>query len=189
MNSFNADHGLVAVSSFTSSLICTHRDLQCWLSPRPFVAYCRYPAFALSSFNASAIMQAPINANIPLRFAVSRSPQRCQQSVLVGIGFVPVTRAVNNTNPWTGLGSACLADAPAGATNVAAAGRKLASNVVSDDIVSIQRAEIKAVYEEACVRGWYVVTVQAPEAAGCYYFVLRLADASRQIMVLRVTDK
>jgi hypothetical protein len=136
-------------------------------------------------------MQAPSNAAIPLRFAVSRNPQQCQQAVLVGIGFVVVTRSVNNTNPWTGLGSACLAGAPAGnaASNVSAAGRKLMSNVDADDLVSIQGAEIKAVYEQTCARGWYTVNVQAPEAAGCYYFVLRLADGSRQIMVRRATAK
>jgi hypothetical protein len=139
----------------------------------------------------SVIMQAAINEDIPLRFAVSCNPQRCQQSVLVGIGFVPATSVVNNTNPWTGLGSACLAGAPAGnvASEVSASGRKLMSNVVSDQLVSIQRAEIKAAYDQTCVRGWSAVNVQAPEEAGCYYFALRLADASRQIMVLRVTAK
>jgi hypothetical protein len=136
-------------------------------------------------------MQAAPNANILLRYNLAFLAARCSQAALIGIGFVPVTNSVDNTNPWTGLGSACLAGAPAGseASEVAAAGRQLMSNVDLNDLVSTQAAEINAVYNQTCVKGVYAVTVQAPEAAGCYYFVLRLADGSRQIIVLRVTGK
>jgi hypothetical protein len=36
------------------------------------------------------------------------------------------------------------------------------SNVDLNDLVSIQAAEIKAVYDQTCVKGEYAVTVQAP---------------------------
>jgi hypothetical protein len=137
-------------------------------------------------------MQAPANADIPLKFNLQLLPLRCSQAVLVGIGFVPVVSSVNNTNPWTALGSTCLAGARAASasSDVTAAGRQQTPDTGADDrAVSIQGAETTAVFEQTCVKGTYAVTVQAPDAAGCYYFGLRLADASRQIIVLRVTEK
>ncbi|WIA39387.1 hypothetical protein OEZ86_005491 [Tetradesmus obliquus] len=155
----------------------------------PRVPACRYPVFALANFNASTLLEAVTNANIPVNFTVSRNPQRCHQAVILAIGFTQITGPVNATNAQTALGNACLAGKTAGraAQDAVIAGQAAVANGEADDDVSTQTVEIKALYQVTCTFGRYSVKVQTPATAGCYYFVLHLADGSRQTMVLRAT--
>jgi hypothetical protein len=173
--------------------VCNHALFHNMIHKTTILVMHRYPIFAPNNLNMSSLVEGPTSSEILLKFAVSRNPQRCLQAVIVAIGFSPITRPVNATNTVTSLGNACLAGAAAGSfrngTTVATAGQKVSSaEGESDDLVSIQNAEIKALYQETCVSGKYSVNVETPAQAGCYYFVLHLADASRQVMVLRATS-
>lgn len=155
----------------------------------PRVPACRYPVFALANLNASTLLEAATNANIPLNFTVSRNPQRCHQAVILAIGFTQITGPVNATNAQTALGNACLAGKAAGraAQDAVTAGQTAVANGEADDAVVTQTVEVKALYQVTCAFGRYSVKVQTPATAGCYHFVVHLADGSRQSMVLRAT--
>lgn len=139
--------------------------------------------------NASTLLEAATNANIPLNFTVSRNPQRCHQAVILAIGFTQITGPVNATNAQAALGNACLAGKAAGraAQDAVIAGQTAVANGDADDAVVTQTVEVKALYQVTCAFGRYSVKVQTPATAGCYHFVVHLADGSRQSMVLRAT--